>query len=230
VKPLPFQIKICGVTSSHDAAMAIGAGATAIGLNFFVGSPRHIDRLEAQNIARIDARELAVVGVFVNHTISQIDGLVTHVEPTWIQLHGDESAHFIKHVKQEVDLPIIRALRWGPAGGAAIDEYLQACSQHGCLPDALLIDAHAPGQYGGTGEIADWQAIAKWRQESKWDIPLVLAGGLTPENVAEAIAIVQPDAVDTASGVESAPGKKDSAKVKGFVQAAKEAFLALGRS
>lgn len=229
MKPLPFQIKICGVTTSEDAAVAIGAGATAIGLNFFSGSKRHIDPLEAQNIARIDSHSAAIVAVFVNHTISQIDGIVTHVEPTWIQLHGDESPKFMKHVKEEVDLPVIRALRWGPTGGAAIDEYLQACEQIGCLPDAVLIDAHQPGEYGGTGKPVDWTELARWKKESQWDMPLILAGGLTPENVAEAIAIVQPNAVDTASGVESAPGEKDPTKVNAFVEAAKKAFAALGR-
>jgi phosphoribosylanthranilate isomerase len=220
MKPLPFQINICGVTTTEDAAAAIGAGATAIGLNFFSGSKRHIDPLEAQNIARLHSRSAAIVGVFVNHTLSEIDGIVTHVEPTWIQLHGDESPKFMKHVKEEVDLPVIRALRWGPTGGTAIDEYLQACSAIGCLPDAVLVDAYQPGEYGGTGKPVDWTELGRWKKESKWDISLVLAGGLTPENVAEAIAIVQPDAVDTASGVESAPGRKDPAKLKAFVEAA----------
>ncbi|HEY2760393.1 MAG TPA: phosphoribosylanthranilate isomerase [Pirellulales bacterium] len=249
MKPLPFRVKICGVTTSEDAAAAIAAGATAIGLNFFKASKRHIDPLEAQNIARVDSRELAVIGVFVNHTVSEIASIVTHVEPNWIQLHGDEPARVIKHVKEAIDLPVIRALRWGEGGGAAIDEYLQACAEIGCLPDAVLIDAHKAGEYGGTGITADWEAIALWRAEKKFDIPLVLAGGLTPENVAEAITIVRPDAVDTASGVEShvaaslrdanpslgetrlrvgAPGK-DHAKVRAFVEAATAAFAAIGR-
>ncbi len=104
---LPFQIKICGVTNASDASIAIEAGATAIGLNFFSGSRRHIDPLEAETIARIDSRELAVVGVFVNHTPSEIAGIVTHVEPTWVQLHGDEPPSVIKHVKEAVDLPVM---------------------------------------------------------------------------------------------------------------------------
>jgi phosphoribosylanthranilate isomerase len=224
---LPFQIKICGVTTAADAAAAIEYGASAIGLNFFAGSKRHVDPLEAQNIARVDSHELAVVGVFVNHTVSEIASIVTHVEPTWIQLHGDEPPATIKLIKEAVDLPVIRALRWGPEGGAAIDEYLQQCAALGCLPDAVLIDAHKPGEYGGTGETADWEAIARWRENRPFDIPLVLAGGLTPENVTEAIRIVRPDAVDTASGVESAPGKKDPVKVKAFIDEAKQAFAAL---
>ncbi|HZZ29066.1 MAG TPA: phosphoribosylanthranilate isomerase [Pirellulales bacterium] len=245
---LPFQIKICGVTSSEDAAVAIEHGAGAIGLNFFTGSRRHIDPLEAQNIARVDSHELAVVGVFVNHTVSEIASIVTHVEPTWVQLHGDELPKVIKHVKEAVDLPIMRALRWGPEGSTPIDEYLKQCAALNCLPDAVLIDAHKPGEYGGTGETADWEAIARWREKKQFDVPLVLAGGLTPENVAEAIRIVKPDAVDTASGVEfsvaaplrdadpsfgetrlreNTPGKKDPARVKAFIEEAKRAFAAV---
>jgi phosphoribosylanthranilate isomerase len=91
-----------------------------------------------------------------------------------------------------------------------------------------LIDAHKPGEYGGTGKTADWEAIAKWRESRRFDIPLVLAGGLTPENVARAIQFVRPDAVDTASGVESAPGRKDPTRVQAFIAEAKQAFAAIG--
>jgi phosphoribosylanthranilate isomerase len=224
---LPFQIKICGVTNAADASSAIEAGATAIGLNFFSGSKRHIDPLTAQTIARIDARQLAVVGVFVNHTASEIASIVTHVEPTWIQLHGDELPTVIKHVKETVDLPVMRALRWGQEGNEPIDEYLQQCAALGCLPDAVLIDAHVKGEYGGTGETADWEAIAQWCKQRRFDIPVVLAGGLTPENVARAIEIVRPNAVDTASGVESSPGRKDPERVRAFIAEAQRAFAAL---
>jgi phosphoribosylanthranilate isomerase len=224
---LPFQIKICGVTNVADASAAIEAGVTAIGLNFFSGSRRHIDPLEAQTIARIDSHELTVVGVFVNHTASEIASIVTHVEPTWVQLHGDELPKAIKHVKEAVDLPVMRALRWGQEGSDPIDEYLQQCAALGCLPDAVLMDAHVKGEYGGTGETADWEAIARWRENRRFDIPLVLAGGLTSENVARAIQIVRPDAVDTASGVEASPGRKDPDRVRKFIAEAKRAFAAL---
>ena len=119
------------------------------------------------------------------------------------------------------------ALRWGREGSGGIDEYLTQCAALNCLPDALLIDSHKVGEYGGTGETADWEAIAKWRENRRFDIPLVLAGGLTPENVARAIQIVRPDAVDTASGVESAPGRKDSDRVRAFIAEAKQAFAAM---
>ncbi len=127
----------------------------------------------------------------------------------WVQLHGDETPEFVSRLKAKLGLPVMRALRWGEEGSGPIDEYLQQCAALGCLPDAVLIDAHVKGEYGGTGETADWEAIAQWREKSRFDIPLVLAGGLTAENVAQAIQIVRPDAVDTASGVESSPGHKD---------------------
>ena len=225
---LPFHIKICGVTTTADVAIAMEYGAGAIGLNFFTDSQRHVDLLEAQNIARIDSHKLTIVGVFVNHTVSEIASIVTRVEPTWVQLHGDEPAASVKLIKESVDLPIIRALRWGREGSGPIDGYLEQCAALGCLPDTVLIDAHQLGEYGGTGQTADWEAIARWLEKKQFDIPLVLAGGLTPENVAEAIATVQPDAVDTASGVESAPGKKDPALVKAFVDEAKRAFAGIG--
>jgi phosphoribosylanthranilate isomerase len=224
---LPFQIKICGVTNVADASAAIEAGVTAIGLNFFSGSRRHIDPLEAQTIARIDSHELTVVGVFVNHKASEIASIVTYVEPTWVQLHGDESPKVIKHVKESIDLPVMRALRWGQEGSDPIDEYLQQCAALGCLPDAVLIDAHVKGEYGGTGQTADWEAIAHWRESRRFDIPLVLAGGLTSENVARAIQIVRPDAVDTASGMEASSGRKDPDRVRKFIAEAKRAFAAL---
>jgi phosphoribosylanthranilate isomerase len=221
---LPFRIKICGVTTPDDAAMAIGYDASAIGLNFYAGSKRHVDPLMAQNVSLLHSTTVPIVGVFVNHSVSEIASIITHVEPTWVQLHGDEKPAVIKHVKEAVDLPVIRALRWSRDGGKPIGEYLQQCDALGCLPEAVLIDSYAPGQYGGSGQTTDWEAIARWREIRTFDVPLVLAGGLTPENVAEAIRIVRPDAVDSASGVEIAPGKKDPAKVKAFVEEAKRAF------
>ena len=115
----------------------------------------------------------------------------------------------------------------GREGSSPIDEYLQQCAALNCLPDAVLIDSHKTGEYGGTGKTADWEAIAKWRESRRFDIPLVLAGGLTPDNVARAIQIVRPDAVDTASGVESSPGRKDPARAQAFIAEAKRAFAAM---
>ena len=124
-------------------------------------------------------------------------------------MHGDETPEFLAEVKAQINLAHHPRLAMGEARRKQIDEYLTRCSTSNCLPDAILIDAYKPGEFGGTGEIADWDAIAQWHDQSAFDVPLVLAGGLTPDNVAEAIVRVRPDAVDTASGVEASPGRKD---------------------
>ena len=121
------------------------------------------------------------------------------------------------------NLHVIRAFRRRDNDLAAVKEYLELCAQHGGLPHAVLLDAHQPGSYGGTGQTLDWTAIRDQR-DKLLGLPLILAGGLTPDNVAEAIATARPDAVDVASGVESSPGKKDPAKLRDFIAAAKEAF------
>jgi len=121
---------------------------------------------------------------------------------------------------------VIRAFRVSQDSLLSVSTYLRKCESAGAFPDAVLLDAHQPGAYGGTGQVVDWNAVRDQR-DMLLGLPLILAGGLTPENVAEAIATAQPDAVDVASGVESAPGKKDPAKVRAFVAAAKKAFAAL---
>ncbi len=238
---LPFQIKICGVTTQIDAAVAVAAGASAIGLNFYSQSKRFLTTDEAKSVRSELAPSTMAVGVFVNASPNDISATYSNgqdsefdtvtftfyegapnqsydvapdkpVEPThssglfgWIQLHGVETPELLADVKTTLHLPVIRAFPWGPDAGNLIDDYLARASKLDAVPDAVLIDAHKPGEYGGTGETADWEAIARWRDNRRIDIPLVLAGGLTPDNVARAIQIVRPDAVDTASGVEAPP-------------------------
>lgn len=224
----PFRIKICGITSVDDARAAIDAGADAIGLNFYPNSQRFIGRdLEAAGISletRMKGnRAVNVVGVFVN---SAGDVIRKHIDRDGldvIQLHGDESPECIASFRR---IPVIRARRMDDRGVASIAEDLAACEAAGRLPDAVLVDAMTPGRYGGTGETVSWAGLA---DHPKWlgDVPLILAGGLTPENVAEAIRIVRPAGVDVASGVESSPGVKDYAKMRAFVQAAKTALETL---
>jgi len=256
---LPFQIKICGVTSAVDAGCALTDGANAIGVNFYSESKRCVSieqaaalRTGIEVFCRLPMQlRPTLVGVFVNSTPDEIEftrtnrrfllGKAPSETPftgkyrfhngapqfDWIQLHGDETPEFVRQVKAQLGLPIMRALRWGREGAGPIDEYLQQCGALGSLPDAVLIDAHKTGEYGGTGETTDWEAIARWRENRTLNIPLVLAGGLTPENIAEAIQIVRPDAVDTASGVESSPGRKDADRVRAFIAEAKRAFAAM---
>lgn len=215
-----FRIKICGITTVEDALAATAAGADAIGLNFYERSPRFVSVQRAQEIVAALPPQVAKVGVFVN-------SLAKGVRATWeraclsaVQLHGDENAEFLQLL---AGIPVIRAFRCKEATLDGVEAYLRLCEKLGSLPDGVLLDAHAPGSYGGTGQVLDWNAIQTERRKTL-GLPLILAGGLTPDNVAKAIELARPDAVDTASGVESAPGKKDPAMVQAFVAAASAAL------
>jgi phosphoribosylanthranilate isomerase len=218
---MKFRIKICGVTNINDAQVAVDAGADAIGLNFYGRSPRHVSSNAAQFIAERLKGDVDRVGVFVNAPADAIREICRASSIGIVQLHGDEPTEFLRELKGKLE--IIRARRLDAGGIAAIDVDLQACAYaSGSPPSAVLIDAAAAGQYGGTGTTVDWRQLAG--HESMLSAPLILAGGLTPDNVAEAIRIVRPKAVDVASGVESSPGKKDAAKVRDFIAAARDAF------
>jgi phosphoribosylanthranilate isomerase len=219
---MDFCVKICGVTNVADALAAVEAGADAIGLNFYSGSPRFVQVREARRITDALANETVRIGVFVNATADEIRQISQDASIHSIQLHGNEPPSFLAQLDR--DFGIIRARRLDERGVAAIVEDIRACCEAaGFGPDAILVDSAAAGQFGGSGATVNWQLLADhnawWR---KW--PLILAGGLTPENVATAIQIVRPRAVDVASGVESSPGKKDSAKMRDFVAAARTAF------
>ena len=220
-----FRVKICGITNVEDAVAAVEAGADAVGLNYYKYSPRHVDLRSAHRISRAVAdRRATPVGVFVNHTFEEIQNAERFNELDAIQLHGDESPQLVAQIIRAVDVIRVRRLN---EGLAAIADDIEACRRAGRAPDALLIDAALPGSYGGTGTMAPWGTLAD-RGSLFLETPLILAGGLTPDNVAEAIRIVRPAAVDVASGVESSPGKKDPAKVRDFVANALGAFDALG--
>ncbi|MGI9454969.1 MAG: phosphoribosylanthranilate isomerase [Aeoliella sp.] len=216
----PFRIKICGITTWFDARGAASAGADAIGLTFYEQSPRCILPTEAQKIARDKEDATQRIGVFVNADLESIRNLCEEDLVDAVQLHGDEPPEFVAKLQGQ---PVIRARRIDDRGVAAIAEDLAACKAAGRLPDAVLVDAMTPGRYGGTGETVSWAGLADYR---RWlgDVPLILAGGLTPENVAEAIRIVRPDGVDVASGVEKSPGVKDARLVEKFIAAARLAF------
>ena len=220
-----FKIKICGVTNPADALAAIDAGADAIGLNFYCGSKRCVSVDVARQIVETIGHQADKIGVFVNEPADHIRQRCHDTGLHLIQLHGDEPPEFLRLLNQDHD--IIRARQLDERGLSAIENDLQACSDlSGCCPDAILVDSALAGHFGGTGQTADWQLLANYRAVLG-DVPLILAGGLTPANVAEAIRVVRPDAVDVASGVESAPGRKDSAKMRDFVAAAQAAFAAL---
>jgi len=230
-----FHVKICGVTTPADARLAVAAGADAIGVNFVTGSPRRVDAVTAQDVAAAVPPGVAVVGVFAGLPADAIAALVREVGLTAVQLHGHlegagsdppESCAAIRAAAGSV--PVIRALRLGAKGLAEARGWLAAAVAAGGTPEMVIIDASVPagaaaGVLGGTGARVDWGALAA---EPPLGLPWGLAGGLDPGNVAEAIRITGASAVDVASGVESAPGRKDPQRLEAFVAAARAAIAA----
>lgn len=215
-----FRIKICGVRRAEDLPHIAAAGADAVGLNFYAGSKRYLSPDDAEGVAAAVPQGLARVGVFVNASTTEMLAAAEQHGLAYLQLHGDESPAQLAELRA---WPVIKAFRFGDDGWAPIKQYLIECKRHGSLPVAVLVDAPvATGAFGGTGTTADWQALAGWRRHI--DLPLILAGGLTPENVARAIELVSPTAVDTASGVEAANGFKDARATRDFVASARSAL------
>lgn len=216
-----FRIKICGVTKPDDAIAAAQAGADAIGLNFYSGSRRGIGPSQAEAIVSALPAGVAKIGVFVNPTQPELQATIDRIPLDYIQLHGDEPPEFLKQLH---GLPVIRAFRLGAAGWQPLVQFLAACQSLSTVPAAILVDAFtANGEYGGTGQLCDWSAASQYHHLGI-SVPLILAGGLTPANVAEAIMAVKPAAVDVASGVESEGAKKDTQKVVAFIREARQAF------
>jgi phosphoribosylanthranilate isomerase len=220
-----FRIKICGVTTAKDAQFVTLAGADAIGLNFYAQSRRFVDPTVAEAIVAALPPRVARVGVFVNHGASEIGDLASRLKLDWIQLHGDEPAQLLADLPP---IPVLRAFAFDDSATTRVREYVEASQRLNAHLSALLIDASHDGETGGTGKTLDWKLLADTR--GTWPtLPLVLAGGLTPFNVAEAIATAKPDAVDVASGVESKPGSKDLLLVRAFVTAAKKGLGEAGK-
>jgi phosphoribosylanthranilate isomerase len=215
-----FRIKICGITNTDDALAASKAGVDAVGLNFFPSSPRFINHAMARRICIALPPNIVKVGVFVNAPETEISQTFDAMQLDLIQLHGDEPPDFLSRLGGK---PVMRAFRLGPEGLQPVLDYLDICNQLQCMPKLVLLDAHAKGVFGGSGEKADWSICTQYARQ-KGLPPLVLAGGLNPSNVAEAIKQVRPAAVDTASGVESGSGRKNLLAVKAFIDAARNAF------
>lgn len=199
------RVKICGITSNEDARVVIDAGADALGLVFYEKSPRFITASQAAEISHVIPAFVSSVALFKDADEAFIRSILQHVEIDLIQFHGNEQADFC----EQFDRPYIKAL--GMKGPENNMDYLTASAVKYHSAKALLLDGHAPGEAGGTGETFDWSSVAKIEK------PVVLAGGLTPDNVKQAIKIVHPFAVDVSSGVESAPGIKDKDKVARFM-------------
>jgi phosphoribosylanthranilate isomerase len=202
------KVKICGLTSVADAVVAAESGANMIGLMFYEKSPRHISLALAAEIARAVSPFVLKVGVFVNPEEALVSRAIAECGLSVLQFHGDEPSDFCT----QFGLMSLKAIRVQNAESLGALENFQT--------DAFLLDAHSKSGLGGTGEKFNWDlALAA----QKFGKPIFLAGGLTPENVADAVKQVRPFAVDVSSGVESAPGKKDAAKVRAFIQAVRAA-------
>ena len=202
--PKPTIVKICGITRLQDARLAEKLGAWAIGLNFYEKSPRAVPPADAWNIRRKLALTTEAVGVFVNWEPEVMMYLIHALQLTAVQLHGDETPKQLNYI--EDDLPVIKAFRVGPGFSMSNFKKFRRASYF------LLDSAAKKDQFGGTGKTFDWSVAQKAAVSHK----IILAGGLTPENVGEAILTVRPYAVDVASGVESHPGVKDSGKLREF--------------
>jgi phosphoribosylanthranilate isomerase len=207
VPPASPKIKFCGITSLTDARLALSAGAWAVGLNFWPGSPRRCDPGVAVEIGSALKRRVEVAGVFVNPTLAELTETAEAVGLTAVQLHGDEGPAFCTEAARRTGCRVIKAVRVHSRAD------IQALVPF--HTDYHLLDSYVPDRRGGTGETFEWELARAHRGP----VPVILSGGLRPDNVREAIAAVQPFAVDVASGVEDSPGRKDPAKLEAFAAA-----------
>lgn len=204
------RIKICGITQPGDGIEAVQLGADAIGLVFYPPSPRHVSIEQAQKIVEALPPFVTIVGLFVNAAVDDVKAVLKQVPLSLLQFHGDEDASYC----DSFDTRFIKAIRMkeGINLHQVADEYSRSAG--------LLVDSYHPGIPGGTGEIFDWDRIP-----ADLSLPLILAGGLTPTNIAEAVSSVRPYAVDVSSGVEVSKGIKDSVKMSQLIRGVGEADL-----
>jgi phosphoribosylanthranilate isomerase len=217
---MSVMVKICGIRTCEDALAAVEAGADMLGFNFYPPSPRYLAPDECARIVgelrcSMDHR-LALVGVFVNTPVAEVVSILDECGLDLAQLHGDEGPEVLAALSTRG----FKAIRPGSEGeaGAQLAAYRRAAVE----PPGILLDASAAGLYGGSGVTADWTVAAKMARLT----PLLLAGGLNPDNVGRAVLAVRPWGVDVASGVESAPAVKDAAKMRVFVERGKTAAAA----
>jgi len=211
------RVKVCGLTSLRDAELAVELGAWALGMIFFEDSPRRCSLAEAQRITSALRRKAELCGVFVNAPLERVTAAGEELGLSMLQLHGDEGPAFCAEVARRTGARVIKAAQVSGPGDVRDLERFHV--------DFHLLDARARASErralrGGTGETFDWTLVAGRRSK----IPLILGGGLNPDNVADAIAFAAPYAVDTASGTEVAPGRKDADKLSAFFTAVQTAY------
>jgi phosphoribosylanthranilate isomerase len=206
-----IKVKICGITSYEDAHQAVAAGADALGFVFYPQSPRAVTVAQVQKIVMNLPPFVTRVGLFVNEDPARINQIMHECQLDLVQLHGDEPPGIFTRLTFRA----VKAMR--------VQDRTSLLKHQNYPGPALLLDAWCPDRYGGTGASFDWQLAAEIARQR----PVILAGGLTSDNVAEAIRTVRPYAVDVSSGVEFAPGRKDPLKVSSFIRRAKEVKDAL---
>lgn len=200
-----MKIKVCGITKTEDAVLCSRLGAWAVGFIFVKESPRYISTEKASEITAELLETIEKIGVFVNSTIDEIQATIQTSKITRIQLHGDETPDFCTELKKKTSLPIIKAFRVNSI------EDIDTIKLYKNIISAVLLDTFDKNQHGGTGKTFNWE-IAKKAKE--YEIPLILAGGINPDNILNAYAEVKPFAIDVSSGVEISPGIKDHEKLK----------------
>ena len=216
VEPHATKIKFCGLTDPEDADAAVAAGAWALGVILWPGSPRRCRREVAAEIAAAHRRHVQIAGVFVNPTLDEVARAADEIGLSLLQLHGDEGPVFCGEVARRTGCRVIKAARVRSRAD------IQALTAF--RTDFHLLDSYRKGVPGGTGETFAWDLA----RSHPTRVPMVLSGGLTPENVGDAIGAVRPYAVDVASGVESAPGRKDHDKLDAFAAAVRGTTAPIG--
>lgn len=209
------KVKICGLSTAQSVAAAVAGGAAYVGFVFFAKSPRNLDRAQAADLARGVPPGVCKVALTVNADDAALDTLLADVPIDMLQLHGSETPARVRAVKARYGLPVMKAV------GVADADDLPKLETYASVADQLLVDAKPPDgaeRPGGNAVAFDWRLIAGRR----WALPWMLAGGLTPENVAEAVRLTGARQLDVSSGVESAPGVKDAAKVAAFLAASRD--------
>lgn len=208
------RIKFCGITRARDAALAVALGVDAVGFVLVPASKRWIEPAAAARIRRVLPPFVSTVALFKDADAAFVQDAIDTLRPDLLQFHGDEDAAFCA----SFGLPYLKAVAMGRAQNLKrlVSTYAEA--------SALLLDGHAPGEMGGSGKSFDWSRLQAVKK------PLVLAGGLTPENVARALRVARPYAVDVSSGIERKPGIKDEAKMRAFVNAVQRADRARSKT
>ena len=212
--PRDIAVKICGITDSADIPAALLAGAAYLGFVFFPKSPRNLEIQDAAFLAGTVPPGVAKVGLTVDASDAELDSILDEVPLDMLQLHGRETPERVEAVRRRCGLPVMKAV--GLAGADDLPEL----DRYAGVADQLLVDAKAPSgaeRPGGNALAFDWRLIA----DRRWPVPWMLAGGLTPANVAEAVRLTGARQVDVSSGVESAPGVKDGVAIAAFVEAAR---------